>query len=94
MISIPSSQLRETPLVALITPSLWALLQKPLRWLPAYLVRVKGKISTQEAPDVIGLATFIHLIGGISNLHVHGPVGHPLVLEALSPGEETGVREP
>lgn len=59
------------------------------------LVRVKGKISIQETPDVIGFSTFIHLIGGISDLHIHGPVGHPLVLEALSPGErqESGNRD-
>lgn len=49
------------------------------------LVRVKGKISIQQAPDIIRLSTFIHLVRGVPNLHIHGPIGHPLVLEALSP---------
>lgn len=85
-----------TPLVALVTPrGLWTLLQKLLQWPPAYLVRVKGKISIQEAPHIVGLSTFIHLVGRVSDFHIHGPIGHPLVLEALSPGErqESGNRD-
>lgn len=57
------------------------------------LVRVKGKISIQQAPDVIGLSTFIHLVGGVSDFHIHGPIGHPLVLEALSPSDSPLIPE-
>lgn len=55
--------------------------------LPAHLVRVQSKVSIQEAPHIIRFPAFIHLISGVPNLHVHGPIGHPLVLEALSSGE-------
>ena len=74
-------------MVGLIIPRRWTLLRKPLRWPPAYLVRVKGKVSIQQAPDVIGFSAFIHLVGRVSDFHIHGSIGHPLVLEALSPEE-------
>lgn len=61
--------------------------RKLLQWPPVYLVRVKGKIGIQEAPDIVGLSTFVHLVGGVPDFHIHGPIGHALVLEALGPGE-------
>lgn len=57
------------------------------------LVRVKGKISIQEAPHIVGLSTFIHLVGRVSDFHIHGPIGHPLVLEALSPSDSPLIPE-
>jgi hypothetical protein len=57
------------------------------------LVRVQGKVSIQEAPDIIRVSTFIHLIGGIPNLYIHGPICHPLVLEALSPSDSSLIPE-
>lgn len=71
----------------MIIASPWSLLQKSPRWLQAHLVRVKGKVGIQKAPDIVGFSTFIHLVRRVSNFHIHGPIGHPLVLEALSPGE-------
>lgn len=57
------------------------------------LVRVKGEIGIQQAPDVVGLSTFVHLVGRVSDLHIHGPIGHPLVLEALSPSDSPLIPE-
>lgn len=51
----------------------------------SYLVWIQREVCVQQLPGVvIGLA-LIDLVGGVSNLHIHGPVGHPLVLEALGP---------
>lgn len=57
------------------------------------LVRVKGKIGIQEAPDIVGLSTFVHLVGGVPDFHIHGPIGHALVLEALGPSDSPLVPE-
>lgn len=57
------------------------------------LVRVKGEIGIQEAPDIIRLSTFVHLVGGVPDFHIHGPIGHPLVLEALGPSDSPLIPE-
>lgn len=50
-----------------------------------YLVWVQREVCVQQLPGVvIGLA-LVDLVRRVSNLNIHGPVGHPLVLEALSP---------
>lgn len=48
-----------------------------------YLVWVKREVCVQKLPGIVIRLALIDLVGRVSNLHIHGPVGHPLVLEAL-----------
>lgn len=57
------------------------------------LVRVQGKVSIQQATDIIRFSSFVHLVCRVPNLHVHGSVRHPLVLEALSPSDSPLIPE-
>lgn len=50
-----------------------------------YLVWVQGEVCIQQLPGVVVRFALVDLVGGVSDLYVHGPVGHPLVLEALGP---------
>lgn len=47
------------------------------------LVGVQGKVSIQQLPHVVVGLPLVHFVRGVPDLHVHGAVGHPLVLEAL-----------
>lgn len=50
-----------------------------------YLVWVQSEICIQQLPGVVVRLALVDLVGGVSDLYIHGPVGHPLVLEALGP---------
>lgn len=71
---------------------------RPTAWTPnvkrlwLYLVRVQGEVCIQQLPGVVLGLALVDLISGVSDLHVHGPVGHPLVLEALGPARHSGSR--
>lgn len=50
-----------------------------------YLVWVQREVCVQQLPGVVVGLALVDLVRRVSNLNIHGPVGHPLVLEALSP---------
>lgn len=50
-----------------------------------YLVWVQREVCVQQLPGIVIRLAFVDLVGRVSNLHIHGPIGHPLVLEALGP---------
>lgn len=56
-----------------------------------HLVRVQGEVCVQQLPHIVVGLPLVHFVGGVPNLHVHGTIRHPLVLEALGTGE--GVRQ-
>lgn len=55
------------------------------RLFSCYLVWVQSEVCIQQLPGVVVGLALVDLVGGVSDLDVHGPVGHPLVLEALGP---------
>lgn len=54
-------------------------------FLAFYLVWVQGEVCVQQLPGVVVRLSLVDLVGRVSYLHIHGPIGHPLVLEALCP---------
>lgn len=50
-----------------------------------YLVWVQREVSVEQLPGVLIRLALVDLVGGVSYLNIHGPIGHPLVLEALGP---------
>lgn len=50
-----------------------------------YLVWVQREVCVQQLPGVVIRLPLVDLVGRVSNLDIHGPVGHPLVLEPLGP---------
>lgn len=50
-----------------------------------YLVWVQCEVCVQKLPGVVIRLALVDFVGRVSNLNIHGPVGHPLVLEALGP---------
>lgn len=50
-----------------------------------HLVWVQREVCVQQLPGVVVRLPLVDLVGGVSDLHVHGSVGHPLVLEAFGP---------
>lgn len=50
-----------------------------------YLVWVQREVCIQQLPGVVIRLALVDLVGRISNLNIHGSVGHPLVLKALGP---------
>lgn len=51
----------------------------------SYLIWVQCEVCVQQLASVVVRLTLIDFVGGVPDLHIHGPVGHPLVLEALGP---------
>lgn len=54
-----------------------------------YLIRVQSKVSIEQLPGVVVRFALVDLVSGIADLNVHGPVGHPLVLEAFGSAAKT-----
>lgn len=50
-----------------------------------YLVWVQSEVCIQQLPGIVVRFALVDLVGGVSDLYIHGPVSHPLVLEALGP---------
>lgn len=48
-----------------------------------YLVGVQSKVWIQQLPGIVVGVAFVDFIRGVPDLHVHGSVGHAVVLEAL-----------
>lgn len=49
-----------------------------------HLIRIEREFRVQQLPCVVVRLAFVNLIRRVSDLDVHGTVGHPLVLESFS----------
>lgn len=49
------------------------------------LVWVQCEVCIQQLSGIIVRLALVDLVGRVSNLYIHGPIGHPLVLESLGP---------
>lgn len=56
-----------------------------------HLVWVQREVCIQKLPGIVVRLPLVDLVGRVSNLHVHGPVSHSLVLEALGPKQNMKV---
>lgn len=54
-----------------------------------HLLWVQREVCVQQLSGVVIWLALVDLVGRVSNLYIHGPVGHPLVLEALCPTQDT-----
>lgn len=49
------------------------------------LVWVQCEVCIQQLSGIIVRLALVDLVGRVSDLYIHGPIGHPLVLESLGP---------